>query len=98
MRLTKRHIILKNSWKGKWVLTGINFHLQPKLKKEGICSFTVFFYLFILLCGNGNLYAQNNSRQEISLDKNWRSVEDDHNKNAFDGFENPSLTTKHGRK
>src|SRR6185437_896621 len=94
MTFKKRHIILKKSWTGKWVLTGINFHLQSKLNKQGICCFTVFFYLFIMLSSNGNLYAQNYPRQEISLDKNWRSVENDHNKNAFDGFENPSFNDK----
>jgi len=94
MTFTKRHIILKSSEVAECGLHKANSHFQPKLKRQSICCFTVVFYLFILLFCNGNLYAQNNQRQEISLDKNWRTVEDDHNKNAFDGFQNPSFNDK----
>ena len=68
--------------------------LEQKLKNRNKCLLTVAFYFFILICSIGNLYAQNKARQEISLDNNWRSVEDDHSKDAFDGFENPSFNDK----
>ena len=94
MAFAKRHIILEIGETAQKVLRYANSHFQKKIKKQSICCFTVVLYLFLLFCSNGNLYAQNAIRQETSLDKNWRSIEDDHNKNAFDGFENPSFNDK----
>jgi hypothetical protein len=94
MAFAKRHIILEIGETAQKVLRYANSHFQKKIKKRSICCFTVVFYLFLMSCSLGNLYAQNAIRQEISLDQNWRSIEDDHNKNALDGFENPSFNDK----
>src|SRR6185312_1175882 len=102
-KLKKRSICCFTAWNKtkKIYFSYFNFNnyiktflVFRKIKNRSICCFTVLFYFFILLCSIGNLYAQNTIRQEISLDQNWRSVEDDLNKNAFDGFENPSFNDK----
>jgi hypothetical protein len=48
--------------------------------------------LVSLWCNTSN--AQKNLRTGISLNKDWRTVADDQNKNAFNGFQNSSFNDK----
>ena len=67
----------KLSKKDAWVYVNSLPHL--KIKNALICCFTAC--ITILLAFNpGKSFSQNGIRREISLDKNWRSVEDDKNK------------------
>src|SRR6476620_11730844 len=50
-------------------------------------------YLFCALIIQGQLRAQNNVRVDISLNKEWRTIADDQNKNAADGFEKSSFNS-----
>lgn len=52
------------------------------------------FLLFICLLTITSVSAQQSIRKEISLDNNWRTIADDHNKNAFDGFEKAGFPDK----
>src|SRR5690349_2704433 len=107
MAFAKQHIILeidetaRNQTKkvySSYFNSGNNyiktFLVLRKIKKQSICCFTIVFSVLIQFCSNENLCAQNPIRKEISLDQNWRSIEDDHNKNAFDGFDDPSFNDK----
>jgi beta-galactosidase len=50
----------------------------------------IFIFLLLFLAGLllvAPLYAQNNIRTDISLDRNWKSIIDQSNKNAFEGFQ-----------
>jgi len=66
--------------------------------KRGLCA-ALLRWRRPLLCAFLSLwfttsYAQINLRTEISLNSNWRTIADDKNKNAFDGFESASFNDK----
>ncbi|MGN6637677.1 MAG: sugar-binding domain-containing protein [Mucilaginibacter sp.] len=52
------------------------------------------FLLFICLLTITSVSAQQSIRKEVSLDNHWRTIADDHNKNAFDGFEKAGFPDK----
>jgi beta-galactosidase len=57
--------------------------------------------MFILLTGLTlvlNVSAQQNARQDISLDKEWRTISDDRNVGAYNGFEQSSFADANWKK
>ena len=50
---------------------------------------TLFFLLFSVI-----LFAQNNTRTNISLNNNWKTIAFDSLSNKMKGFENPSFNDK----
>jgi len=55
-----------------------------------------FFVIFILLIvfANRSAIAQQTTRQEILLNSNWRTIADEHNINAYKGFEKAGFADK----
>lgn len=54
-----------------------------------------FFVIYLLGALAASLtapksFGQNSVRQDVSLDKNWKSVADDNDKSAYEGFERPT--------
>jgi len=69
-----------------WVVTA-----RPRPGSIGPpAGFYAFICFAISLLAFNSLHAQTNLRQDISLDGNWRTIADDQNKTAFNGFESPN--------
>jgi beta-galactosidase len=49
----------------------------------------LFFILFTITVVNA--YTQNNIREDILLNNHWRTIADDKNSNAYNGFESPTF-------
>jgi beta-galactosidase len=54
-----------------------------------------FFISLILAFISNATFAQQNIRQEISLNNNWHTVADDNNQKAYPGFEQVSFKDNH---
>jgi hypothetical protein len=61
---------------------------QPKLLK---LSLIALLAACILLLNGSGAFAQNNPRQDISLDNDWKTIANDTNQHAFSGFEKINL-------
>ncbi|MDB5247134.1 MAG: glycoside hydrolase [Segetibacter sp.] len=68
----------------------LNRNISVYNKKTTAFVVTVLSIVF----GISTAFCQTNLRTDISLDKGWRSVVDDNNKTAFDGFEKTTFNDK----
>jgi beta-galactosidase len=59
---------------------------NPPAPRNNMIFICVFLILFIAIAFYQSASAQN-IRQEISLDNNWKTTKDEHNINAYNGFE-----------
>ena len=66
----------------------VTFFVQKRGGSE-ICIRLVFFFLMLLSLSVAT--AQNNLRQDITLDNNWRSIANDSSQLVYNGFEQPAF-------
>lgn len=68
-----------------------NFHNLKRLKAAVQCFGLILCFLLLAI----NCFSQSTAvRKDIILNKGWKSVADDHNQNAFNGFEQPGFNTQ----
>ena len=76
---------------GSKTLNAAKQDLKFKLRHYQKKSLYSFLILVTVVLVNKTAFSQQDIRQDISLDKNWRTIANDHNRNAFDGFEKSSF-------
>jgi beta-galactosidase len=62
-------------------------YIKRRLLRLNYQPVLALFIILILTFINNTTFAQQNTRQEISLNNNWHTVADDNNQKAYPGFE-----------
>src|SRR5665213_2251858 len=71
-----------------------NRHIKNYLPRKMFGLLALFCLELILAPFYSPVFAQQNIRQEISLNSNWRTIADDTNINAYKGFEKSVFSDK----